>query len=181
MIWGSRWLSDVQDMLCLIKKCNVHKPLIWLRPSRASSFGTAITDRVASSLLHVSFWLWQDTLSSGVATSVTVDLLYSTEAMQTNYTVYSQLLAMFSQQHYCLLNVNSQKSSGLLPQSMAFFSEHWRLFCLVYIDRLISTTFLYYSFWGVGTGKKTQRMGLNGTSHCKTGLRKGHRNLPLWQ
>lgn len=108
----------------LNKKCDVHKPLTWLRPSRESSLGTAITDRLASSLLDVSFWLWQDTVSSGVSASVTVDLLYSMKAMQTNYTVYSQLLAMFSQQHYCLLNVNYQKSSGLLPQTLAFFSEH---------------------------------------------------------
>lgn len=75
----------------LNKKCNVPKPLTWLRPSRESSLGTAITDRLASSLLDVSFWLWHDTVCSGVSASVTVDLLYSTKAMQTNLNFVSSL------------------------------------------------------------------------------------------
>lgn len=163
----------------LNKKCDIHKPLTWLRPSRESSLGTAVTDRLARSLLDVFFWLWQDTVSSGVSASVTVDLLYHIKAMQTNCTLYPQLLAVFPQKHYCLLNANYQKFSGLLPQSMAFFSEHWGLLCLVYIDKFISTTFLYYSFWRIGKANKTQRLRLDGTSHSETGLRKCQRNSLL--
>lgn len=125
MMRRSRWLSDVQGMLCLIKNAMYIKPLSWLRPRRESSLGTASTDRLANSLLSVPFWIWQGSVSSGVSASVSVDLSCSTNAMQTNLNfIFSVACHVLSK---ALLPVDPWLSEILwfTAQSMAF--SFWTL------------------------------------------------------
>lgn len=131
----------------LNKKCDVHKPLTWLRPNRESSLGTAVTGRLASSLLDMSFWLWQDAVSSGVSASVTVDLLYSIKAMQANYAVYPQLLAMFPQKNYWFVECQLSEILWLTATEYGLFFSTLRTFlsCLhrkIYQHNILMLFFL---------------------------------------
>lgn len=142
----------------LNKKCDVHKPLTGWDPAENVHL-------VQQSQTDLPAHFWTCLSGFGKTLWVQVCLHLSLLTYCTVQKLCKQIILCILSCLPCSLNSTTVCWMSTIRNPLAYchrVSELLELFLLIYIDKLISTTFLCYSFWGLGWGRRHSEWGWMG-------------------